>query len=226
MTRGITERVRVVLGRNRPTAAPDAAAPASAAVVSAGRLVNFVAYARDSVLQGQVRLGEDRLTDVVNDHDEYELVDVVVEGLADGRAVEMQTIVVARNELLLIHAVGSRGHQGRRVRTRQHPVVLRIGPYEVRGYLHAVPSADAVLTFQKRKPMVPLTDASIEYEMNGVRQRLPAATVIVNRDQVDWIEATVDERIEYPDMPVVGGGPLVKDFTGYMSAVDEGRRRD
>ena len=44
---------------------------------------------------------------------------------------------VPRDELLLVHATGPRGDQARRPRTRQHPLAVQLGPYQVRGYLHA-----------------------------------------------------------------------------------------
>jgi hypothetical protein len=78
---------------------------------------------------------------------------------------------------------------------------LRIGPYEVSGYLHVVPGGDAVSNFRHRKPMVPLTDAWIEFEVAGVRERRLAGTLVVNRDQVDWVTETVTEEVEFPDIP-------------------------
>ncbi len=85
-------------------------------------LVEFVAYAEDCLLSGRVRLAADRLTDMLNEHDEFELIDVMVErldGLGRSRSSE---VLVRRDELLLVHATGPRGNHARRHRTREHPV--------------------------------------------------------------------------------------------------------
>jgi hypothetical protein len=48
--------------------------------------------------------------------------------------------------------------------------------------------------------MVPLTDASIEYEHHGLRERRRIGTVVVNRDRVDHIERIADIEIALPDL--------------------------
>ena len=100
------------------------------------------AYGEDCVLSGLVRMAADRLTDMLNEHDEYLLVNVLVEGLAGDRAVEVTEVLVRRDELFLVHAAGPRGNQDRRHRTRSHPVAVQLGPYHVRGYLHVLPGID------------------------------------------------------------------------------------
>ncbi len=181
--------------------------------------LEFLAYAEDCILAGWIRLTTERLTDLLNAHDEYELIDVRAEGFDTAPTVEVRNVVVPRSELSLVHAVGPRGPRDRRLRTRQHPIAMQVGRYQVRGYLHALPGADPVHSFQRRRPMVPLTDASIEYSNGGTIQRRSAATVIVNRHLVDWIAQVLDEEVEYPEMPLATGasGPLLKDFTGRIT---------
>ena len=181
------------------------------------REVEFVAYGEDCVLSGVVRMAADRLTDMLNEHDEYLLVNVLVEGLAGDRAVEVTEVLIRRDELLIVHAAGPRGNQGRRHRTRLHPVAVQLGPYHVRGYLHALPGADPIQAIRRRQPMVPLTDAWIEFPPATGRPRLRLGTVMVNREQVDWIVPAVDEEVELPDLPLSGEpGRLLKDFTGAL----------
>jgi hypothetical protein len=185
--------------------------------VDAGPILDFVAYGEDCLLSGRIRMPADRLTDMLNDHDELELIDVLVEGLADGRSAEAGRIVVTRDDLLLVQATGPRGNQGRRHRTRPHPVALKVGPYQVRGYLHALPGSDAVAAITRRKPMVPLTDAWVDYDSASGHQRHRSSTVVVNREQLDWIVPAQGEEIEFPDLPIKSeGGRLVKDFTGII----------
>lgn len=186
-------------------------------------LVEFVAYAEDCVLSGRVRLHADRLTDMLNHHDEIDLVDVMVERLDGLGAVQVQEVLVRREEILLVHATGPRGSQARRQRTRQHPLSMRLGPYEVRGNLHALPGTDPLLAIRRRRPMVPLTDAWIEYLAGGEHQRRRVAGLVVNRDQIDVISHALDESIELPDLLVQGEpGPLVKDFTGNIMGTSTG----
>ena len=204
-------RLRIVLRREPQPLAPPLPiedAPASP------RQVEFVAYAEDCLLSGYVRLEADRLTDMLNEHEELELVDVFVQDLA-GKSREVASITVARDELLMVHAVGPRGDRGRRTRTRQHPVALQIGPYHVRGYLHALPGSDPISGFRRRRPMVPLTEAWIEYVSGKTRQRRRVGTLIVNRQLVDWIVPAIDDEVEMPEIPLSAypQGPLLKDFT-------------
>lgn len=183
-------------------------------------VVEFVAYGEDCLLSGRIRLAAERLSDMLNDHDEYELIDVMVESLESPQAAEAQAVLVHRDEILLVHAAGPRGSQDRRQRTRPCPVAMQLGPYHVRGYLHALPGTDPLLAIRRRKPMVPITDAWIEFTVGGTRQRRQVGTLVVNREQIDWITSAVDEDIQVPEsleMPVpLGQGPLVKDFTGLI----------
>ncbi len=179
--------------------------------------IEFIGYAEDCLLMGHIRLDAKRLTDLLNDHDEYQLVDVQLQSLADAGGFEVKDVVVGREELLMVHAVGPRGDRGRRLRTRQHPLAMQVGPYHVRGYLHSLPGSDPVSSFRHRKPMVPLTDAWIEYEQGSVRQRRRVATLVVNRHQVDWVVEALDDEVEMPDLPLhFEKGPLLKDFTGHI----------
>ena len=211
MIESLGDRLRVVFGRTavlEPAVADTPHRPPS-------REVEFVAYAEDCILSGIVRMAADRLTDMLNEQDEYLLVDVLVEGLAGDRAMEVSEVLVRRDELLLVHAAGPRGDLGRRHQTRSHPVALQVGPYLVHGCLHALPGADPIRAIQGRKSMVPLTDALVEFPAGTGRQRLRLGTVMVNRAQIDWISPAVGGEVELPDLsPNREQGPLVKDFPG------------
>lgn len=221
MGKSLGRRLRVVFQRSGDSDDPDGGSddrlqPAQAILP----LVEFVAYADDCILSGRVRLAADRLTDMLNQHDEIDLVDVRVERLDGLGAVEVKEVLVRREELLLVHATGPRGSQARRQRTRQHPLAMKLGPYEVRGNLHALLGTDPLLAIRRRRPMVPLTDAWIEYQVAGEHERRRVTALVVNRDQIDVIEHALDEAVELPDLPVKNDqqGPLVKDFTGNITA--------
>ncbi len=180
--------------------------------------IELVAYAEDCRLFGHVRLAGDRLTDMLDTYDEYVLVDVLAESFDTGRVVETAEVVVRREELLAVEASGPRGRAERRVRTRQHPLGLKAGPYLVEGYLHASVGVDPLVALRRRGSMVPITDARIAYVSGGLHRLRDAVTILVNRAHVDWIApATEGDTVAFPDVPVrTETGPLLKDFTGQL----------
>lgn len=207
----IGRRLRLVMGRTPDEPVADPPAPALAPEVE------FMGYADDCVLTGHIRLDAARLTDLLNDHDEFELVDVHVESLIGDKIIEVRDVTVGRDELLAVHALGPRGERGRRVRTRQHPLAMKAGPYRVRGYLHALPGTDPISSFRHRRPMVPLTEAWIEYDLGAEPQRRRATTLVVNRQQIDWVVEAIDDEVDMPDLTITSDhGPLAKDFTGQI----------
>lgn len=164
-------------------------------------MVDFVAYAEDCVLFGRIRLQAERLTDMLNEHEELLLVDVMAQSLHQPDVMEVKEVGVARDELLLVHATGPRGDQARRTRTRTTFVSITVGPYEVRGNLHTYPGLDAVAGIHRRSPMVPLTDAWVDYPIAGqpVRQRI--GTAIVNRQRIDLIVPSLEHDVDVMDIP-------------------------
>jgi hypothetical protein len=162
-------------------------------------LVDFVAYAEDCVLSGRVRLSADRMTDLLNQHDEVNLVDVMVQRLRDSGALEATEVLVRREEILFVHAAGPRGEAARRRRTLLHPLAMQLGPYQIRGYLHALPGSPPLVSIRSREPMVPLTDAWIEYDDGSLHHRHHVGAIVVNRDHIDWIAPARDGEMESRD---------------------------
>ena len=162
-------------------------------------MVDFVAYAEDCVLSGRVRLAADRMTDLLNQHDEVQLMDVMVQRLRDAGALEVKEVHVRREEILFVHAAGPRGEAARRRRTLLHPLAMQLGPYQVRGYLHALPGSPPLVSIRSREPMVPLTDAWIEYDDGSVHHRHHVGAIVVNRDHIDWIAPARDGEMEHHD---------------------------
>lgn len=171
-----------------PPAAPDA--------------LEFVAYGEDCILTGRAVLDADRLSDMLNDHDEYEVSGLSVQRFDDPVPFELDDeIVIPRDEIILVQATGPRGDVARRHRTMPQHLALKMGPYEVRGDFHALPGADPVVAIRRRKTMVPLTNARIEYVMHGRRRQVFVDTVIVNRDQIDWVQLMAPNQVEFPEAP-------------------------
>jgi hypothetical protein len=211
--RAIRGRIRLAFGRPATTDADTPVLPPAAPIVPE---IHMIAYAADCVLSGHVRLSAERLSDLLNDNEEFELIDVMVSDLEGSHAVELRNVVVHRDELLLVQASGPRGNAQRRQRTRQHPIVAKTGPYEVRGYIHAIPGSDPIASLRRRKPMVAMTDAVIEYTIGRTRHERRAGVVILNRECLDWVVEGVDEEVASVDIPAGEAGPLLKDFTGEL----------
>lgn len=172
--------------------------PAEDDVASALAEVKFVAYGEDCILSGRTVLDADRLSDMLNANDEYALVGVTVERLVDGQPIQVDEVVVGRDELFLVHASGPRGDESRRTRTSPQHVALKMGPYQVRGFLHALPGTDPIAAMRRRKTMIPLTNVRIEFELGGVPREDRVETVILNREQIDWVEVVEPDRAEFP----------------------------
>jgi hypothetical protein len=194
----IPRRLRVAF--SRPLAAEDESNPDEVA---------FVAYGEDCILSGRTILDADRLSDMLNRADEYALVGVTVERLDDGAPLQVDEVVVARDELYLVHASGPRGDVARRHRTMPKHVAMKIGPYEIRGFLHGLPGNDPVASIRHRKSMIPLTDARIEYVVNGEPREDEVETLILNRERIEWVVAVEPDRAAFAvrTKPIESGRP-------------------
>ena len=188
---------------------------------SATTELEFAAYGEDCRIFGFLRVSGERLSDLLNEREEYTLQDVLVEVLDDGRSTEARMLVVRRDELLAVRATGPRGNAARRSRMRPSPITLQTGPYTIHGYLHVPPGADPLAAIRRRPPMVPLTEAWIEYAASGQPHRARVGTIIVNHEIVDWVRLSRDDEVRLPDLPAESViDPQAKDLTGYIHVFD------
>lgn len=155
-------------------------------------LVSFEAYLSQQRMFGWVRLDTDRLTDLLNAHEIIHLANVLIEHHRDGRTMAADEALVSRSEILAVIASGPRGNPAHRLATRRHPVVVESGVYRIGGFVHAAPGADPEDRFRDGGPMVPLTEAWLEYGSNVQRRRLDAGTVIVNRQLATRIQVAAE----------------------------------
>jgi hypothetical protein len=200
MIKRIPRRLSVAFNRaDAPAATIDMTSPAS----DGGQEVNFVAAAEDCVLFGRTYLDGERLTDMLNTFDEIALVGVTVERFDGEPPMTVDEVVVRRDELVLVHASGPRGDRARRQKTAQQHVAIQMGRYRIRGFYHGLPGTDPLAAILRRKVMVPITNARVMYTIGGEEREVRVETVIVNRDQIDWIEAVEPDRAEFPLGPTV-----------------------
>jgi hypothetical protein len=157
--------------------------------------IDFVAYSTSERLSGRIRLDAARLTDMLNAHREFVLVDALAERLPDGGSMVVPEILIHRHELALVRAGGPRGDRTLRVPTKSHRVVFRLGRYVVAGLYHTTGDQDPLAALRRRDPMVPLTDAVILFRVGANIVEEPGGTIVVNRDLVDWVrQGDLDAR--------------------------------
>ena len=178
--------------------------------------IGLVLYAEDCTISGHLLSAAERLSDHLNGQESIELLDGIVEDFAGGPPIEVHSVAVARDEIMLIRASSPRGNPERRQHTSQHAIVLQVGRYEVHGYVHTLPGGDPISSVRRRKPMIPLTDAFITFSRHSRVQVHHAGVLIVNRDLVDSISEGENELVAMPQMPVDFTGLLLKDFTGHL----------
>ena len=161
-----------------PDAPPD---PPSAHVV------RLTLYACDSLAFGYLPLSAGRVTDLMNEHEALEFVDTYLQNIAGGHGLALRAASIALEEICAVGVTGPRGDPKRRTRTLPIPVELGVGPYDVRGNIHVGPGSDPIASFRSRLAMVPLTEATIEWDAPDGRRIARWGTVVVNRLLVDWI---------------------------------------
>jgi len=157
--------------------------------------VPFAAYAEDSTFTGEVTLTGDRLSDFLASTVEFEVVNLSCRALDDGRVVDALYAPVLRDDLCLVLAGEPRGREELRVWTRQFAVVASVGPYVVRGYVHAPPTIDP-MKLPSRRTIVALTAGSITYVEAGTMREIEAETVLVNSSRIERFEPAMAEEID------------------------------
>jgi hypothetical protein len=149
--------------------------------------VEFVAFAAHGRLSGKIALDRARLTDMLNEHESFQLDHVLAMRLPEGHSRILRQIVIGRSELFLVHASGPRGDRAQRTKTVARAITVKLGPYLVTGDVHTAPGLDPLLFFRRRNSMVPLTDALVVYPSARGLLEEAVDTVVVNRDLADWV---------------------------------------
>jgi len=178
-------------------------------------VVRLTLYTVGSLAFSHLSLSAERVTDLMNEHEALEFVDTYLQNIAGGHGPGLRSAVIAREEICAVGVTGPRGDPKRRTRTLPIPVELRLGPYDVKGNIHVVPGTDPLASFRSRQTMVPLTEATIEWDVPDGRTIARWDTLLVNRLLTDWIApASRDARLpEVLLVPEADGTGLAKDGT-------------
>ncbi len=158
-------------------------------------LVSFEAFLSEQRVFGWVRLDADRLTDLLNAHEIIRLANALVEDHRDGTTESADEALVHRSEIIAAIASGPRGDPARRLLTQPHPVVVESSGYRIGGNVHIAPGADPEERLHDASPMVPLTEAWLQYRSGEQHRRDCSETVIVNRELVTRIELASEPAV-------------------------------
>jgi hypothetical protein len=178
--------------------------------------VEFQGFGGDCTIAGRITMFGERLTDFLNGQERFRLHKVEFQSLDDGHTVTEDSISVERNDLLAVVGTGPRGNEKQRVPLEEARMQLSIGPYLVLGRLHVHPGRDPMRDVLARDPMIPFTGVTMAYTVAGSVVARDLRTLIVNRNLVEWITATDEEAVLFPEATIRSpfSMSLRKDFTG------------
>jgi hypothetical protein len=174
---------------SRPDHTPDAELPVHP-------VIEFEAYTSNGRIRGDFSLSADRLTDELNRQPTIVLIDAIEEPFDAPEPTQSSVLIVARDDLFVVRATGPVGSPARRYRTTPYEVSVRVGPYHLEGLIHAGPGAHPTLGIYHRRPMIPITEASLAYEVHGRSLMLASGAFIVHRDRIASIGLTRDAFAE------------------------------
>jgi len=186
--------------------------------------VDLTAFTGDRRIQGAIPLTDDRLSDMLNSVQRIVLRGAEVTDLADGMPPQTADVTLSIGSITVVLSTGRRGVETRRRKTDVHRVRLGIDRYVVTGSLH-VPAGWAIdptarqpsAVLAGRDLLVPLTDGTVTYELDGEYVHESAETILVNRSQAIWIDiddGSSDDFDAVEDKPKVYHAAMAKDFTG------------
>jgi hypothetical protein len=190
--------------------------------------IDFVGFTADRRITAMIPLADDRLSDMLNSVTRVVLRDAVVGDLSEEGPSVSGDVTLPVGDLVAVVGTGRRGSEMRRRRTAVRRVSVGLGRYTVSGCLHVAPDqgefpkrADPAAILAGRDILVPITDASITYDVAGVMKTEEHETILVNRARASWIEIQpeVDDDLDAGAVAdaVSGRTRYVKDFTGTVA---------
>ena len=177
--------------------------------------IDFRGYSGDCLIRGLLDVPDDlRLTDFLNTADVYSVHEASLFALEDGRSVPAGTQELAAQDVWAVEPTDSSLRAELHIPTRAVQVELELPPYHVTGFLHGVNTGDPVAGVHRRRRMIPLTEAVIEFTYAGRTKSRQTNVLIVNRDRATSLKRIAYEtsKIDEFDLPPVD--PRARDMTG------------
>ncbi len=175
-------------------------------------LVEFVGYAADCIVTGQLEVHGTRVSDAIDGSAVLTVHHATLTSLLDGRQVFEPELVLDRDELLAVRTGGPGGEVARRIRTVRHRLRAELGPYAVLGQLHVKPGASALRSLGARRKIVPLTDATILVPTERGVEANQAPVILINASHIDAVSliGTDDSPWELPTADQVLGREMLQ----------------
>lgn len=149
----------------------------------------FLGFASDCLVRGWLDVDGRRLFEMLTASTEIDLEDVVVQALQDGRTLRAPRLTLSNDELCLVELLPRRGNPARPVRVVAQRFVATLGPYALSATLHSPPSATPVAELLRGPVVMPMTEATVDFELAGMRLRYELSAVGANRGRIDNLQA-------------------------------------
>jgi hypothetical protein len=192
--------------------------------------VDLIAFTADRRISGTIPLADDRLSDMLNSVSRVIVRGATVVDLAADGVPRTADVTLAVGSIVAVVATGRRGSETRRRRTDLRFARVGLLRFVVTGSLH-VPSGsidplasnDPAVVLAGRDLLVPLTAATIAYDLNGASTTEPYETILINRSHATWIDLDDAAVLDDEDADLLlkrdrtYHAALAKDFTGAIS---------
>lgn len=176
--------------------------------------LELTAYSEDCVVRGLLACPDGvRLSDYLNDNETILLREVRLFALEDGHEVEAGEQEIEVRDLFAVEADEGSGSNANKIRTRTARVEMELGPYQVLGHVHAPTSADPMRLVHRRKPMIPLTEATLVVTFAGKTRMRDLAALIVNRNRASLLKPVAYQRGIIDELGMLPVDPRARDTT-------------
>jgi hypothetical protein len=189
--------------------------------------VDLIAFTADRRISGVIPLADDRLSDMLNSVPRVVIRGAMISDLSTSGEPRAADLTLAVGAIVAVVASGRRGSDTRRRRTDVRRTRIGLMRFVVTGLLHEAEgdplpagSSDPAVVLAGRDILVPITDATITYNIGDVVTTEQYDTILINRALATWIDlddaaddTKLDAEIE-ADREKVYHASYVKDFTG------------
>jgi hypothetical protein len=192
--------------------------------------VDLVAFTADRRISGTIPRADDRLSDMLNSVPRIVMRNATVLDLVADAVPRTVDVTLAVGAIVAVVATGRRGNEMRRHRTDLRLARVGVVRFVVTGSLHLpvgsidpLASNDPSVVLAGRDVLVPLTDATIAYDVGRGPVSESHETILINRAHATWIDlddaATVDTDASnlLEERKKTYHAAMIKDFTGAVS---------
>jgi hypothetical protein len=192
--------------------------------------VDLIAFTADRRITGAIPLADDRLSDMLNSVPRIVMRNATVQDLVADSVPRTADVTLAVGAIVAVVATGRRGNEMRRHRTDLRLARVGVVRFVVTGSLHVpagsidpLASNDPAVVLAGRDILVPLTDATIAYDVGREPVTETHETILINRSHATWIDLDDAAAIDKDATELLDEkeksyhAAMIKDFTGAVS---------